>query len=524
MFLAAYVGSSMNPTLREPEIMEIIPYDSRPLRVGDVAFFMPPDTDQPVVHRIIRMTPEGISTLGDNNTLEDAFLLQPQSIKGRVVAASRGQKRRKIAGGLQGRLIHRWLRLQRVVYRGALPLLHPLYKALSNTGLIVRLLPSLFRPRVVVFRLEGRDQLQLLLRQRVIGRYDDQRHQWRIQRPFHLLVDRKEFPWQEEIRQVNRKGSMQRQRTLDNLQAQGAVHHLDLADGTHWEILAGDEEAASILSELGCAMQLRMTTGVADSSYPGCRRRLLVQVAAHSSLLVFYIPLASKDDGDVVCILNPRDNWGGSYVNLLRLSLVFARQAQANGGILIHGALAERDGIGVILTGAGGTGKSTASRRFPPPWRSLCDDTTLVVRDTKGNYWAHPWPTWSCFLDGGAGGTWDVQKPLPLAGIFILAQAVEDSVERIGLGKAISLLVECVGQVSTFITPSLFKEELRAMHMERFNNLCTLAGVTPVHLLHISLTGAFWQEIEQVLGSCRGEETRESIRRNESESRLQNAV
>ena len=39
MFFAAYVGPSMNPTLRETEIMEIQPYDSRPLHIGDVVFF-----------------------------------------------------------------------------------------------------------------------------------------------------------------------------------------------------------------------------------------------------------------------------------------------------------------------------------------------------------------------------------------------------------------------------------------------------------------------------------------------------
>ena len=30
LFFASYVGPSMNPTLREPEIMEIMPYDSTP--------------------------------------------------------------------------------------------------------------------------------------------------------------------------------------------------------------------------------------------------------------------------------------------------------------------------------------------------------------------------------------------------------------------------------------------------------------------------------------------------------------
>src|SRR5665647_1678306 len=118
MFFAAYVGPSMNPTLREPEIIEIMPYDSRPLRVGDVAFFLSPEADQLVVHRVVRVTPAGISTIGDNNTQEDALLLQPKNIKGQVVAAWRGQKRRKITGGLRGRLTGRWLRWRNILGRG----------------------------------------------------------------------------------------------------------------------------------------------------------------------------------------------------------------------------------------------------------------------------------------------------------------------------------------------------------------------------------------------------------------------
>jgi hypothetical protein len=500
MFFAAYVGPSMNPTLREPEIMEILPYDGRPLRVGDVAFFLPPEADQPVVHRVVRVTPAGISTLGDNNTQKDAFLLQPKDIKGRVVAAWRGQKRRKIAGGIQGRLTSRWFRWRRVLDLGLSPLLHPLYQALSRWGLIARVLPARFWPRVVVFHAHGRDQFQLLLGKRIIGRYDDQGHQWQIQRPFHLLVDGRALTRKQDRDRSNRKVLTERQRTVNHLRTKGVLHNFVLADGSHWEIFAGDEEAAFIVSQLGCAMQLRTTPGAIESSHHGNLYQLLVQVDAHSSMLVYYVPLASKDDGIVTCILSPRDHWGSPYANLVILSLVFARQAQARGGFLIHGALAERDGMGVILTAPGGTGKTTASNRLPPPWRSLCDDTTLVVRDPQGNYWAHPWPTWSCFQDKGPGGSWDVQNAVPLKGIFFLAQAVEDRVERVGHGQAVSLLVECVGQVSTFITPSLFKEELRALHLERFNNLCALARVIPAHVLHISLTGAFWQEIEQALG------------------------
>jgi hypothetical protein len=198
MFFAAYVGPSMNPTLCEPEIMEIAPYDNRPLRVGDVIFFLPPQNDQPVVHRVARVTPPGLSTLGDNNTQEDTFLLQPTDIKGQVVAAWRGRKRREIAGGLHGRLTSRWLRWRRVLDRGVSHLLHPLYYALSRFGLIARLLPAPFRPRVVVFQTQGQDQFRLLLGQHIIGRYDEQKRQWQIQRPFRLFVDDRVLPRQQD--------------------------------------------------------------------------------------------------------------------------------------------------------------------------------------------------------------------------------------------------------------------------------------------------------------------------------------
>ncbi len=523
MFFAAYIGPSMNPTLREPEIMEIMPYDRKPLRVGDVVFFLSPGADQPVVHRVVRVTPAGISTLGDNNTQEDTFLLQPKSIQGQVVAAWRGQKRRKIAGGFQGRLKSRWLRWRRVLERGVSLFLHPLYQALSRWRVVTRLLPVPFRPRVVVFRAQDRDQFQLLLGQRVIGRYDDYRHQWQIQRPFHLFVDGRALPRQQDKGRPNRQVLKERQRAMHQPPTQEVLHNLVLADGSRWEIAAGDEEAASIVSQLGCAMQLRMTTDAIEPSHYGNLCRLLVQVDAHTSIADCYVPLASENDGIVVCILSPCDHWGGPHVNLVRLSLVFAREAQARGGVLVHGALAERGGMGVILAAPGGTGKTTASNRLPAPWHSLCDDTTLVVRDPQGKYWAHPWPTWSRFLDGGVGGTWEVQNAVPLKGIFILTRAIEDRVKRVGSGHAVSLLGECVRQASMFMPLGLFKEDVHALYLERFNNLCALARVVPAHVLHISLTGAFWQKIEQALeeGDC--EETQGAIGKNASVLKSQSA-
>jgi SynChlorMet cassette protein ScmC len=151
------------------------------------------------------------------------------------------------------------------------------------------------------------------------------------------------------------------------------------------------------------------------------------------------------------------------------------------------------------MAAPGGTGKTTASNRLPAPWHSLCDDTTLVVRDPQGNFLAHPWPTWSRFMEGGLRGSWNVQEAVPVKGIFFLNQSVEDRAERVGHGVAVSMLVECVRQASMLMPLGLFKEEIQTLYLERFNNLCALARIIPSHVLHISRTGAFWKEIEQAL-------------------------
>lgn len=493
---AAYVGSSMNPTLREPELMEIRPYENRPVRVGDVVFFLPPQAGQPIVHRVIRMTPAGIATRGDNNRREDAFLLQPTNIQGRVVAAWRGQRRRTIAGGLHGRVASRGVRWGIGLCRRAAPVLQPLYHALARRGWIARGLPKSLRPRVVVFHAQGYDQFQLLFGRRVIGRYDNYRQQWQIQRPFDLLVDGQTLPVQQGKGPSKRLVLTERQRTHPPPRALETLHTLVLADGSRWEIAAADKKAAGIVSRLGGVMQLSSVPRATD---PGAGTPFQLVVHVDASVADSYVPLASKNNGRAVVCVHSSEDGGDPSGNFQRLSLIFARESQTRGGFLIHGALAEKNGAGVILAAPGGTGKSTASNRFPAPWRSLCDDTTLVVRDPQGRYWAHPWPTWSRFQNGGPGGTWDVQNAVSLKAIFILAQAVEDRAERVGPGQAVSLLVECVRQASLFMPLGLFQEEIATLHLEGFNNLCALARVIPAHVLHISRTGTFWREIERVL-------------------------
>jgi hypothetical protein len=278
---------------------------------------------------------------------------------------------------------------------------------------------------------------------------------------------------------------------------------LSLADGSTWGIVAGDERAAAIVSRLEDAMQLRpnetptyrlfiFTNG--DSAY---------SINPHACLgHPMAIPrdlLTSDPENTFTCLVPPALNKDILANQLLRLSLYFVRETQRCGGFLLHGALAVKNGWGLILAGPGRVGKTTASRRLPSSWGSLSDDATLVVCDEQGAYWAHPWPTWSNFMSGSPGGTWDVSHAVPLKAIFFLQQEQQDRVEPVTPGQAICLLVELTEHTSWSMAHGQGRDAARKLRLQRFENICSLAQSMSCYHLHLSLEGSFWEEIEQVV-------------------------
>ena len=179
--------------------------------------------------------------------------------------------------------------------------------------------------------------------------------------------------------------------------------------------------------------------------------------------------------------------------------MIIAQQSQARGGVLIHGALLEKEGYGVILAGPGDAGKTTACRRLPSDWHSLCDDTTLVVCDNQGRYWGHPWPTWSNFMLGGSDGSWDVQRAVQLKSVLFLEKAGEEQILSLGTAQAICLLTESAEQVSRLMSRGMEKDEARLLRLQRFENICCLAQAVPSYILRLSRHSNFWQDVEEVL-------------------------
>jgi signal peptidase I len=192
VFYVAYVGPSMNPTLKEPDLLEVIPYRDRTVRVGDVIFFMHPERDSFVVHRVTRATPQGIFTRGDNNAQHDAWCLQEKDIRGQVVAAWRGSQRRVIAGGGIGQV--RLLGLTtygRFFYQLGAYLMHWVESFLVKPGQLAWLFPARLQPRVIFFQANNAPIAYLLWKKQIIGRFDPKQNRWIIRFPFRWLTPKK---------------------------------------------------------------------------------------------------------------------------------------------------------------------------------------------------------------------------------------------------------------------------------------------------------------------------------------------
>ena len=170
-----------------------------------------------------------------------------------------------------------------------------------------------------------------------------------------------------------------------------------------------------------------------------------------------------------------------------------------SGGLILHGALVERNGSGVLLAGPGGAGKSTLSYRLPLNWRVLSDDQSLVVLDNQNRYLAHPVPTWSDHLWRGSEQSWNIQYHVPLATIFFIEQSASDKVVSIGQGQAAVCINDSSTEVINPIWWNMDIEEKITIKHKIFNNACDMARAVPAYILRNNLNGRCWNEMEKAL-------------------------
>jgi len=194
IFFCAHIGISMNPTLTKQDLLEIAPYQEKPLKVGDVVLFQTSNSYKYVIHRIVNITHDGYKTKGDNSDLNDPWTLPKKHIYGRIIAAHQGDKCRKIAGGFFGRLTCMSCLMRRKTNGIIVKLLGPIYRPFCTDGFLHWLIPVRLTPQVATFQSNTNTSHTLLLGKRIIGSYDESLLQWQIRRPYRLFVDESSLP------------------------------------------------------------------------------------------------------------------------------------------------------------------------------------------------------------------------------------------------------------------------------------------------------------------------------------------
>jgi SynChlorMet cassette protein ScmC len=174
--------------------------------------------------------------------------------------------------------------------------------------------------------------------------------------------------------------------------------------------------------------------------------------------------------------------------------------ACAKGGIPFHAALVEHGGKGILLAAPSNTGKSTCARRIPEPWGALCDDRALVMKDGRGGYLVHPFPTWSEYMCERSTPTWGVEHPLPLSAVFFLGQAEKDQALPLEKVKAVACTLLSVRDALYWVVANYSPEERKQVQERVFLNACEMVKTVPAYILKVSLGGRFWEKMEKALG------------------------
>lgn len=164
----------------------------------------------------------------------------------------------------------------------------------------------------------------------------------------------------------------------------------------------------------------------------------------------------------------------------------------------MHATLVALEGKGVLIAGAGGTGKSTCYSRFPNYWDRLCDDQALILRVGDGNFRVHPFPTWSDYLWRESEKQWHVERSVPLKAVFFLEQAPED--EAVPLKDPTEVVLkyfDAAKQVWQPIWSKVEREEQVFQSTLLLDNVTEMPRTVPAFRLRASLNGEFWVKIEK---------------------------
>lgn len=180
----------MYPTLKSGDVLEIVPYERRGIKTGDIILFQLPELNDSIVHRVVHINSKGIITKGDNNNFVDKWVLTPRYIRGYVGSVKRKQKTFKVKNGFYGRITGKWRHIVKKYKSEIFELLRIPYYYLSDTGIFDKVI-LLINPRILTFKSGSSVKLQIMIGNFIVGRQIPGRNEWLIRRPFRLVFNDK---------------------------------------------------------------------------------------------------------------------------------------------------------------------------------------------------------------------------------------------------------------------------------------------------------------------------------------------
>lgn len=156
---------------------------------------------------------------------------------------------------------------------------------------------------------------------------------------------------------------------------------------------------------------------------------------------------------------------------IILTSGTFYRQLITRGGFMLHSSAVVKDGRAYLFSAPSGTGKSTHTSQ----WLKLFDDAYILNDDKpailpKEKIYAAGTP-WSGKSD------LNTNDVVPLQAICVIRRGEENTIERIGNGEAIPLILEQT------IRPNIVED-----YDELLGNLEKVLKDVPVYMLHCNIS------------------------------------
>ena len=185
------IGPSMYPTLRPGDGIELYTYKTTSeIKVGDVIVYPHPNGATDVLHRVIRILPDGVITRGDNNNKIDPYRIRFDAIIGKVIAAKRRTRHIAVRGGRAGYLTHKLMLFRKYVGPRAL-LPFRLVSNLTAASGLFHIFHSALDLRIIRIEKNRKSVRILVSGNRPIGRQMAGSSEWRIRFPYKLFVDKR---------------------------------------------------------------------------------------------------------------------------------------------------------------------------------------------------------------------------------------------------------------------------------------------------------------------------------------------